>query len=137
MTERVLVLGEPARFVREIAQRMGRDIDVVYATTADETEGIGVDVVVAAGRFPLAELTSVRVHPTLHALPVVLVVPGRRLDPGVWRRADVTLVQTPRDIAGHIASAVHRTLLRRRARLTQTPARAGERETIRILEPAP
>lgn len=82
----VLVIGD-AGLAKAIEFLL--DLEVGAVRAAAQTEGIGVDVVVVAGDYPMPELTEVRVHPRLYDRPVVLVAPGHELPRGVWRAIDV------------------------------------------------
>lgn len=81
----VLVVGDD--LLATAIEFLGVRVRTVH--TAAETEGIGVDVVVVSGRYPMEELTEVRVHPRLYDRPVVLVAAGRTLPPRVWHAIDV------------------------------------------------
>jgi hypothetical protein len=73
----VLLIGsDPA-----LGARLGDALQpavVRSVVSANDTEGLGVDIVVIAAEFPLYELTEVAVHPTLNDKPVVIYAPGRR-----------------------------------------------------------
>jgi hypothetical protein len=96
MTPRVLVLGGPDGLCGALELLLMGRAQVGRADAADDTEGIGVDVVVAAGREALEHVKDVRVHPRLHRAPaVVLAVPVEEAPAvlGTWfvdpRRAEM------------------------------------------------
>jgi hypothetical protein len=84
----VLVLGANSNLTTTLELLLD-GVRVRHAHTAAETEGLGVDVVVVAGDYPLEELSEVRVHPLLFEKPVVLVAPGRPLHTQDWRGFDI------------------------------------------------
>ena len=80
---------------------------------AGETEGVGVEVVVIGGSFPIAELFEVRAHPNLCDKPVVLFAPGKEITPMDWRFMQVTPVLGLTDPAGSLVGRVHELLMAR------------------------
>ena len=89
----VLVLGAEPAFTKTL-ELLLEGVRVRHAHTAAETEGLGVDVVLIAGDYPLEELTEVRVHPQLFEKAIVLVAPGRAMNIGDWRSFDVWPITT-------------------------------------------
>ena len=74
--------------------------------SVSETEGVGVDVVVLGGSFPIAELFEVRAHPSLFDKPVVLFAPGKEIPPMDWRFMQVTPVLRSTDATGALLARV-------------------------------
>jgi hypothetical protein len=81
----------PARFVFISRDRVGvarphdefgptsiRTVETVY-----DTEGLGIAIVIIAGDLPYDELRAVLVHPSLHAVPIIVFAPGRPVPDGI------------------------------------------------------
>lgn len=114
----ILLLGPEPRLARNLEARLGARVRT--AESSDETDGVGIDVVVVAGPYPLSTLTDVRVHPRLSHLPVVLVAPGRRIDRRGWDAVNVRPVV-------EIDRPVERTIMAIRDLLGVSPTDGGPR----------
>lgn len=52
------------------------EVTVEYAETSEESEGLGVSLVVIAGIYPLLEAAQIRVHPGLSDAPAIVLAPS-------------------------------------------------------------
>jgi len=75
-----------------------------------ETEGLGSEVVVVGGDFPLAELLEVRAHPRLHDKPVVLFAPCKDIPAMDWESNLVWPVLAEHNALGQLIKHVRRLL---------------------------
>lgn len=87
----VLVIGDDPRLVDHLRDAL-QDVCVRAERIPEDTEGLGVIAVVVSGPNPLRTLASVRVHPRLDAVPVIVVAPDAGLDEAELRASGLRLV---------------------------------------------
>lgn len=105
----VLLVGLHAILSTRLRDRLLREgFEVREAPTADDTEGLGVHLVVVDSGL---NLSDVRVHPRLHEVPVVLIAPQRSLKVEHWSSSSVWPVTSPPSaIVSDTVAAVRRML---------------------------
>jgi len=80
----VLIIAAHPRTRLELERSFPEGIPTRSVATPAETEGLGSEVVVVAGDFPIADLLEVRAHPGLHDKPVVLFAPCKDIPARDW-----------------------------------------------------
>ena len=105
-TPHVLLIGSDPALAARLAEAL-RPAVVRTALAANETEGLGVDIVVIAAEFPLYELTEVAVHPTLNDKSVVVYAPDRRFARDGSLVASVRSITDPRDAFGRLVEEIN------------------------------
>jgi hypothetical protein len=105
-----LVIAEGEGTRSAIALQLPHLTAARYVSCGSDTEGIGTEVVVIGGPFPLAELAEVRAHPQLFDKPVVLFAPGRDLPDLDWRSLNVWPVSDTKGATDELVGHVHRLL---------------------------
>jgi hypothetical protein len=108
---RVLVIAEDRNVCLGIEDTLATSIEVRSVRGATDTEGVGIEVVVLGGSFPLAELVEVRAHPHLFDKPIVLFAPGKDLPAMDWRSMKVSPVLTTDDPTGTLIGRVRELLM--------------------------
>jgi hypothetical protein len=112
---RVLVIDETEAFGTELQARLG-NVLIRTAPSPDDTEGIGVDVIVVAGPYPVRQLAEIRVHPELATLPVILIAPNRPLGDSLLPDPYTVPVTAAPDTVGRTAALLERLVRWRAAR---------------------
>jgi hypothetical protein len=106
----VLIIAEDEVVQTQLGDLLPQLHSARSVSTASDTEGIGTEVVVIGGSFPLAELAEVRAHPQLFDKPVVLFAPGRDLPDMEWPSLNVWPVSGTEGAADELVGHVHRLL---------------------------
>jgi hypothetical protein len=106
----VLIIASHIETCNEITALLPPGVESRFVRAASETEGLGAQVVVIGGEFPIPELSEVRVHPRLFDKPVVLFAPGKDLPALDWDSLSVWPVTLAAG-AGHVLARYVRGLL--------------------------
>lgn len=104
----VLIVAAHTNTRRELERALPDGIRRRSVGSAPETEGIGAEIVVVGGDFPMAELIEVRAHPRLFNKPVVLFAPSKQLPAIDWQSASVWPVITEHNAMGQLIGHVRR-----------------------------
>jgi hypothetical protein len=106
----VLIIAQDNAAGLELERALPETIAARSVRAASETEGVGSRMVVIGGRFPLAELVEVRVHPVLFDKPVIVFAPGRRFPEMDWGAMDVRPVTTVHNPTGELVAYIRELL---------------------------
>jgi hypothetical protein len=104
----VLIIAAHENARRELELSLPDSVPRRSVDTAPQAEGLGSEVVVVGGDFPLAELIEVRAHPRLCDTPVVLFAPGKDLPKLDWQSASVWPVIDEHNAMGQLVGHVRR-----------------------------
>jgi hypothetical protein len=106
----VLIIANHHQARAELELALPYTVSTRSVDGASDTEGIGTQVVVIGGPFPLAELVEVRAHPRLFDKPVVLFAPGKDLPEMDWPSMHVWPVVSEQDPTRQVVQHVQQLL---------------------------
>jgi hypothetical protein len=106
----VLIVAAHEKTRLELERAFPQGIPTRSVSAAPETEGLGSEVVVVGGDFPLAELHEVRAHPGLYDKPVVLFAPCKEMPAMDWESNLVWPVLVEHNALGQLVTHVRRLL---------------------------
>ncbi len=106
----MLIIAAHKTTRRELELSLPEAIPRRSVATAPETKGLGSQVIVVAGDFPLVELGQVRAHPRLQGVPVVLFAPGQDLPVMDWPSFSVWPVIIEHNAVGQLVGHIRRLL---------------------------
>jgi len=106
----VLIVASHEKTRLELERSFPPGIQTRSVSAAPETEGLGSEVVVVGGDFPLAALVEVRTHPRLYDKPVVVFAPCKDLPAMDWESNLVWPVLEEHNAIGQLVEHVRRLL---------------------------
>jgi hypothetical protein len=124
----VLIIAHDPDECLELERALPASVAARSVSSAVDTEGLGVRIVVIGGAFPVAELIEVRAHPHLFDKPVVIFAPWKELPEMDWSGMDVWPIVKGHNPLGHLVTRVRQLLL---------AAGPAERDPLEALPPPP